>query len=687
MNLLHVVHYPVFGGPHNRALHLQRPLAARGWQTVVLLPDEPGTAADRLRSAGVEVVTIPLHRLREKKDPRVHLRFARDLPVEVARIRRLIHERSIDLVLVNGLVNPHAAIAARFEHVPVVWQLLDTRTPAALRQGMMPFVTRLADVVMTTGMEVACVHPGATALGDRLVSFFPPVDTALFRPDAERRALARAELGLQPGDVVIGNVSNVNPQKGHRTFIRAAAALRGERPGVRFVILGATYQNHAVYAEELWREASSLGLRLGHDLIVRDPGPRVAELAPAFDLFWLTSDPRSEGIPTVIEEAMAMAMAPVAVDVGAVREAVEDGVTGFVVPPLDPAAIAAATLRLLDDPALRVRMGKEARRQAVERFDTEVCADTHVRAFEVAIAHAAQRPGAAARSRGPRPDGAGKAAIPPGQAEADANVPVSERPAGRSWMRTPAWKNLRRKADRAIDLSPQLLRHPSHLRAGLAGIHVGILGTLDKPWLRDIRFSTVLDVGANTGQFARAAHYLFPDARIYSFEPLPACFDALTARMKDVASFEAFPTAIGNEDGTVTIHQSTFSPSSSILPMTSEHTAAFPWTAGGEDVEVEIHSLDHFLPRITLAGEVLLKIDVQGYSQHVLLGAPLTLARTNTVLVETSFVNLYEGEATFDQTYRLLLAAGFVFAGFLDQLTHPETDRILQGDAVFQSVR
>lgn len=246
-------------------------------------------------------------------------------------------------------------------------------------------------------------------------------------------------------------------------------------------------------------------------------------------------------------------------------------------------------------------------------------------------------------------------------------------------------KQFRRKVGRALDVSPQLLRNPSHIRAGLGGVHIGVLETLDKPWLREIGFSAVIDVGANTGQFARAAHYVFPEARIYSFEPLPACLDAMRTRMKGIPGFEAFSSAIGNEEGTITIHQSAFSPSSSILGMTSEHTDAFPWTAGGMDVEVEIHTLDSFLPRINLDGKVLLKIDVQGFSQQVFLGAPLTLARSDMVFVETSFVSLYEGEATFDQTYRFMMEAGFAFIGFLDQLEHPATGQILQGDAMFTS--
>ena len=102
------------------------------------------------------------------------------------------------------------------------------------------------------------------------------------------------------------------------------------------------------------------------------------------------SVPNSEGVPTVILEAMACGVPVVATDVGAVAEVVDDGVTGFVVPPLRPQALADATLRLLGDPDLRARMSLAAREQAVARFDVEVCADTHVRAFEAAIAYHAR---------------------------------------------------------------------------------------------------------------------------------------------------------------------------------------------------------------------------------------------------------------------------------------------------------
>jgi glycosyltransferase involved in cell wall biosynthesis len=387
LRFLFVIHYPIFGGVHNQALRLDAALARRGWDGIVLLPEERGNAADRLKSAGVEVVQMPLQRLRALPDPWLQLRFGLGLFREVARIRRLIRQSRIDLVLVGGLVNPHAAIAARLEGIPVVWQLLDTRAPMVVRRAMMPLVRRLADAILTTGKGVAASHPKALTMGDRLIPYFPPVDVSLFRPSPERRAAAREELGLRHDDVVIGNVSNITPQKGHDIFLSAAGYVHRGYPAVRFVILGANDHNHAKYIRGLWDQAEIEGLRLGRDLIVRDPGSRVADLAAALDIFWLTSEPLSEGIPTVVEEAMALGLPVVTVDVGGVREAVTHGVTGLVAPARRPEVIAEVTYPLLADAGLRERIGEGARQWAIGHCDIEICADAHAGAFDVAIAH------------------------------------------------------------------------------------------------------------------------------------------------------------------------------------------------------------------------------------------------------------------------------------------------------------
>ena len=122
---------------------------------------------------------------------------------------------------------------------------------------------------------------------------------------------------------------------------------------------------------------------------MKNPGPRVFELAQAFDIFWLTS--RWEGIPTAVEEAMSLGLAVVSMDVGGVSEAIQDGVTGLLVAPRDTEMLVRSTISLIQAPALRTSMGERARQNALQRFDASICADVHARAFEMAIAHNSTR--------------------------------------------------------------------------------------------------------------------------------------------------------------------------------------------------------------------------------------------------------------------------------------------------------
>lgn len=242
---------------------------------------------------------------------------------------------------------------------------------------------------------------------------------------------------------------------------------------------------------------------------------------------------------------------------------------------------------------------------------------------------------------------------------------------------------MRSMGSRGLDLAPQLIRNPRLLYGGLRGINIGLLGALDRPWIRRFGIETVIDVGANTGQFSSAVHIVCPTAKIYAFEPLPDCVERLQERMKSVPRFQAFATAVGNDSGTVRMHRSNFSPSSSLLEMTSVHKEAFPWTAETSETDVKISTLDSFLPVLDLTEKVLLKIDVQGFEREVLLGAVQILQKAALVFVETSFGHLYEGASAFSDIYESMVSSGFEFRGFLDQLEHPNTGQPLQGDAIY----
>jgi glycosyltransferase involved in cell wall biosynthesis len=392
VKLLSVIHHPVFGGPHNQALRLAGPLARRGWETLVVLPMESGNADARFHAAGLPTVRMPLRRLRATRKPSTHLQYLREMGAEVAALRRLIQSSGVDLVQVNGLVNPHGAVAGRLERRPVVWQLQDTRAPMVVRRAMLPLVDRLATMVMVTGREVARAHPGALGLGGRLVPYLPPVDTSVFRPRAGARSQARRRLGLPQDAMVIGTVGNLNPQKGHEHLLRAVAHLQAPRPGMHVCILGAITPTHMTYELRLRRDAAWLARTTGVQTMIHDPGDDVAGLLPALDVFAMASVPRSEGVPTALLEAMACGLPVVATDVGAVAEVVADEVTGLVVPASDEAALAAALGRLAAASELRGHLGTAARRWVEISCDLEACADLHAAVYDRAVASGSFRP-------------------------------------------------------------------------------------------------------------------------------------------------------------------------------------------------------------------------------------------------------------------------------------------------------
>ncbi|GAH79987.1 unnamed protein product, partial [marine sediment metagenome] len=85
---------------------------------------------------------------------------------------------------------------------------------------------------------------------------------------------------------------------------------------------------------------------------------------------------------------------------------------------------------------------------------------------------------------------------------------------------------------------------------------------------------TVLDIGANTGQFASQFQRLLPDARLYSFEPLEDCYNELLKRMGHIPKFRAFNFALGDINGQAQIYRNDYTPSSSLLSMEKIHKEA-----------------------------------------------------------------------------------------------------------------
>ncbi len=204
--------------------------------------------------------------------------------------------------------------------------------------------------------------------------------------------------------------------------------------------------------------------------------------------------------------------------------------------------------------------------------------------------------------------------------------------------------------------------------------HSRLLGSLD--------IATVVDIGANKGQFSLAAAEAFPRAHIHAFEPLrepAATFAALFAGEARVALYRA---AIGPSKTTAAINVSRRDDSSSLLEITALQEDLFPGTGLARTEEIEVGPLDSFVTAGDLAAPALLKLDVQGYELEALRGCESLLVEFAHVYVECSFVELYAGQAFAGEIIAWLRERGFELRCVFN-MTYDRAGLAVQADFLF----
>ena len=198
-----------------------------------------------------------------------------------------------------------------------------------------------------------------------------------------------------------------------------------------------------------------------------------------------------------------------------------------------------------------------------------------------------------------------------------------------------------------------------------------------------LKIDFVVDVGANSGQFAKQCRDHGYQGHILSFEPTSAAHASLLASAAaDPLWNVAERMALGATTGEADINIAANSFSSSILPMLDSHLSAAPNSAYLHSEKTPVRRLDDVLST-SPGAHIFLKLDVQGFESQVLAGAVQTLSRTLAVQLEMSLVPLYEGEILFQQMCTEMNRLGFDLWDLDPSFRDSATGRLLQVDGVF----
>lgn len=214
-------------------------------------------------------------------------------------------------------------------------------------------------------------------------------------------------------------------------------------------------------------------------------------------------------------------------------------------------------------------------------------------------------------------------------------------------------------------------------------INISRFRLYDKKWLHKLEISTVIDIGANIGEFTGIFNELFSGAAIHAFEPLPECFEKLNDRFGKFPNIKIYNIGLGSSRGELAINQSSHDPASSFREMEDLHKENYPHSSDSVKLKVPIFPLDDILKSTTLDDNIFIKIDVQGFEDEVIRGGMKTFGKAKVIIVESSYQKLYKDEPLFHGIYSLIQPLGFEFMGCLKQSEFKLDESYLQGDCIF----
>ncbi|GAB3174232.1 FkbM family methyltransferase [Telluribacter humicola] len=204
--------------------------------------------------------------------------------------------------------------------------------------------------------------------------------------------------------------------------------------------------------------------------------------------------------------------------------------------------------------------------------------------------------------------------------------------------------------------------------------------------LQDNKINTIIDVGANIGQYATECYRIGFEGRIVSFEPLEDAYQKLEEKASKIKNWETIKSALGDKDEDAFINVSQLQVSSSILQMNNTYiTNSYSNANYIKKEQIKVKKLDtifsdYFDPENE---NILLKIDAQGYEDKIIEGAKKSMNSIKGIQIEMSLVELYQGETLIVPMINKLHRLGYELKSFEPGFYNPTTTELYQIDGLF----
>jgi glycosyltransferase involved in cell wall biosynthesis len=309
--------------------------------------------------------------------------------VQQAKFARYVRQHAIQIVHTYNFYGNVFAIPPARLVAPVVIASIRDRGPylTEMQKRVQRHVCRLADCVLVNAEAVKTWLVGDGYDPSNIVIIPNGVDLSRFAEPGNPLEIRRS-LGIAPDAPIVAVVSRLSQSKGIEDFLEAAAIVAAQHPDVRFLVVGEPSPiKNVAYLDELAAIASRLGIR--DRVIFTGLRADVPALLSAVTVSVMPS--LNEALSNVLLESMAAGAAVVATDVGGTTEALIDGKTGILVPPADPAAMAVAIERLLNNPGLARDVGARARQTIADRFSVTRMVDATEDLYDTLLARKLRR--------------------------------------------------------------------------------------------------------------------------------------------------------------------------------------------------------------------------------------------------------------------------------------------------------